>query len=49
LRETHGEDGVDYHKSQEILGDHPVDHDHEWSHKLESPEKRRLLYAILSM
>ena len=44
LWEAHGENAVDDHKSEEILGDHPVDHDHKGSHELESPENIILLY-----
>ena len=45
LWEAHGENAVDDHKSEEILGDHPVDHDHKGSHELESPENIILLLS----
>ena len=45
LWEAHGENAVDDHKSEEILGDHPVDHDHKGSHELESPENIILLFS----
>ena len=37
LGETHDEDQVDDKESEEIFGDHPVDHDHKGADDLDRP------------
>ena len=43
LREAHDEDEVDDKESEEVFGNHPVDHDHKGADNLECPGEKSLV------
>ena len=46
LREAHDEHGVDDAKAHQVLGEHPVDHDHHGAHELEPATEEKEVETV---